>query len=73
MIETAANSKKEWEWCNCIWLGDEPHPEISGAGSVACGCGENDCEINCYRQTPIHWRGKHWKVICAFKRALAEK
>jgi len=65
---TAATSTEPGEVCDCCWLDDYEHPEVSRAGTVPCGCGEHD--INLYRATAIHWEGKHWKTLCAFHEAL---
>lgn len=37
---------------------------------VPCGCGEHRARL--YRDHVVHWRGEHWRIVCAFERLLAE-
>lgn len=66
---TAATSTAVWEWCECDWL-DGDHPEIDGSGDVACGCGSPECVQNRFKRGMLHWEGKHWTPLCAFKEAI---
>lgn len=68
-VITAAGSKTPGERCECCWLGDDEHPEVSGGGTVDCACGK-DHTLNLYRATAVHWEGKHWSLWCAFQEAL---
>lgn len=47
--------------CPCEWLGEET-PEIAPCG----GCENN---VRLYRDDPVHWRGLHWHLHCAFEEA----
>ena len=37
-----------------------------GAASYKCACGESHDQAH----RAVHWRGKHWRLECAFKTAL---
>lgn len=53
-------------WCECDWM----DPEVEA--TPACGCGAPSCVCRLYRDHVIHWRGKHWKIECAFRQANKE-
>ena len=56
--------KPTWELFQC-------YGTVEGACLERCGCGEHDVRL--YRDDNIvHWRGKHWLAICAFKAAESE-
>ena len=55
----------KWEWCDCDWLGDN-----AGPSDIDCGCPGPDCKCRLYRDSVLHWQGKHWRVHCAFVEAL---
>ncbi len=50
--------------CNCQWLGEET-PETAPCG----GCENN---VRLYRDDPVHWRGLHWHLRCAFEEAKSD-
>lgn len=41
---------------------------------VPCGCSEggDGHMVQFYRDTPVHFKGLHWRLPCAFTAALAE-
>ena len=53
-------------WCECNWMA--PEVEVT----PVCGCGDATCVCRLYRDHVIHWRGKHWKIECAFRQANSE-
>jgi hypothetical protein len=59
-------SGTDWEWCDCAWPGNA----AVGCGVVKCGCPDTECRARLYRDSVIHWEGKHWKIACAFKETL---
>jgi len=60
----------EYSVCDCDWL-DENIENMQ-----PCGCGKADCQVYLSNQAwgdrLIHWRGKHWKIRCAFEAAVRE-
>lgn len=60
--EPITSGTAEWELCFCY--------ETKLLLNVNCdGCG---CEAWLYRDEIIHWRGGHWHIFCAFRKALED-
>lgn len=57
----------EFEYCDCA-LKEGYTTNIDVFGTKECGCGEKHCRE--YRDTVIHWKGKHWLIECAFTGGL---
>lgn len=55
------DEQPEWEHCECAWM-DIPDADL------LCGCGQHITRP--YRDTVVHWRGKHWTLTCAFGYAV---
>ena len=49
--------KTDVRFCNC-----DP---FEGESPIACGCGRD--HIYLIKGNILHWRGKHWRLWCAFE------